>query len=76
MKIEILGTGCRKCDTLAAHAREAVEHLALDAEVLKIEDINEILERDVFITPALLVDGALKVSGRVPSVAEIERMLK
>jgi small redox-active disulfide protein 2 len=75
MKIEILGTGCAKCESLFANARAAVDHLALDAEVVKVKDIQEILARDVFVTPALVVDGAVKASGRVPSVAEIEGLI-
>lgn len=75
MKIEILGTGCAKCESLFANARAAVDQLALDADVVKVNDIQEILARDIFVTPALVVDGAVKASGRVPSVAEIEGLL-
>ena len=75
MKIEVLGTGCAKCEALAANATAAVEKLGIDAEVAKVKDIMEITARGVMMTPALVVDGQVKVCGKVPSVDEIEKML-
>lgn len=71
MRVEILGTGCPKCETLAAYAKQAVAQLELDAEIVKVTDINEIASRGVLMTPALAVDGEVKFSGRLPSVDEI-----
>lgn len=71
MKIEILGTGCPKCETLAGYAKQAVAQLELDAEIVKITDINEIANRGVMLTPALAVDGEVKFSGRLPNIDEI-----
>ena len=75
MKIEVLGTGCPRCTALFASARAAVTKLGLDAEVTKVTDINEITSRGVMVTPALVVDGQVKVSGRVPTPEEIQEML-
>jgi small redox-active disulfide protein 2 len=75
MKIEILGTGCMKCKRLAKNVEKAAGEMNLDAEIRKVEDITEIMDRGVMLTPALIVDGELKVSGRVADVAEIKRIL-
>ncbi len=75
MRVEILGTGCAKCNKLYEAAKEAVAAAGLDAEVVKVEDITEIMNRGVMVTPALVVDGEVKVVGRVPKPAEIARML-
>ena len=75
MKIEVLGTGCARCDALAAGVQAAVTKLELAAEVTKVTDINEIVAHGVMVTPALLVDGQVKVSGRVPTPEEIEQIL-
>jgi len=76
MKIQILGPGCPRCKQTEANAREAVKNLGLDAEVEKITDINKIADFGVMATPALAVDGDVKFSGRIPSVEEIEKILK
>ncbi len=75
MKIEVLGPGCPRCKALAANAVAAATKLGLDAEVTKVTDINEITSRGVMLTPALVVDGEVKASGRVPSPEEIQEML-
>ncbi len=75
MKIEILGPGCPRCEALAANAAAAAAKLGLDAEVTKVTDINEITSRGVMLPPALVVDGEVKASGRVPSQEEIQEML-
>ena len=76
MKIQILGIGCPKCKQTEANAKEAIKNLGLDAEVEKITDVNEITDFGVMSTPALAVDGAVKFSGKIPSVKEIEEVLK
>jgi len=75
MKIEILGTGCTKCKKLEENARKAVADLGLDAQVEKVTDLSAILSYGVMVTPALVIDGEVKVSGKVPDVAEIARII-
>jgi small redox-active disulfide protein 2 len=74
-KIEVLGTGCPKCRKLFEMARQTVEELGLDAEVVKIEDIAQIMARGIMMTPGLVVDGAVKSVGKVPSPADLKNML-
>jgi small redox-active disulfide protein 2 len=74
-KIEILGTGCPKCHALEQAARDAVEHIGIQAEIVKVEELDDIVSRGVMLTPALAVDGVVKSSGRVLSAAEIESLL-
>ena len=76
MKIQILGTGCPKCQKLAQVAEEAAGALGLDHELVKVTDIGEITGFGVMMTPALAVDGQVKVTGRVPSHDEIKGMLQ
>lgn len=76
MKIQILGTGCAKCNQLASATQAAAGRLGLDCEMEKVTDFIRFAEFGVMITPALVVDGKLKVAGRVPSDAEIEMMLQ
>jgi len=74
-KIQVLGPGCPKCRKLAENARAAVEQLELDFEIEKVTDINEIMKFGVMITPALVVDGEVKVVGKVSSPDEIGQIL-
>jgi len=76
MKIEILGTGCAKCRATENNVRKAVEELGIQAEVVKIEDLQDIINRGVMMTPAVVVDGQIKISGHQPSVEEIKKILK
>ncbi|MBC8388866.1 MAG: TM0996/MTH895 family glutaredoxin-like protein [Actinobacteria bacterium] len=76
MKIQILGSGCPKCRQTEANAREAVKKLGIDAAIEKVMDINQIIDFGVTVTPALAVDGDVKFSGKIPSVEEIEEVLK
>jgi small redox-active disulfide protein 2 len=76
MKIEILGTGCPKCEKLYKNVREAVAKTGIQAEVVKITKISDISNYGVMITPALAINGAVKVTGKVPSVDEIATWLK
>ena len=74
-KVEVLGTGCAKCNRLEANVREALKTSNLDVKIVKVEDIGEIMERGVMMTPALVVDGVVKVTGRVPDVDELKKIL-
>lgn len=76
MKLEILGTGCPKCMKLEELARKAASDLGIEAEVKKVKDVKEIMSYGVMITPALVVDGEVKVAGRIPSLEEIKKMIK
>jgi small redox-active disulfide protein 2 len=71
MKIEILGTGCPKCRKLHELAEEAVKELGASAEIIKVTDINKIIDYKVLVTPALAIDGDVKVAGKIPGKAEI-----
>ncbi len=75
MKIQILGTGCQKCDKLAENAKQAANELGLDFELEKITDLNRIMEFGVMLTPALAVDGNVKFSGKAPAVEELKKYL-
>lgn len=74
-KIQILGTGCPKCKLLTANAEAAAKELGVEYELTKVTDINEIIKFGVMSTPALVVDGQVKVSGRVPSPEDIKKLL-
>jgi small redox-active disulfide protein 2 len=76
MKIQVLGTGCAKCKLLAEQTERAVQELGLDVEVEKVTGINEILDFGVMMTPALAIDGEVKVAGKVPAIDELKDMLK
>ena len=73
--IEVLGTGCAKCKRLFANAGQAVKDLNIAAEVVKVDDIDEIVKRGVMLTPALFINGEIVAEGRVPDVNEIKSML-
>jgi len=75
MKIQILGPGCAKCRRLADNAEQAARELACDAEIEKVTDLGRIADAGVMLTPALVVDGQVKVSGHVASVEEIKQLL-
>jgi small redox-active disulfide protein 2 len=75
MKLQILGTGCAKCNQLASATQSAAVRLGLDYEMEKVTDFMRFAEFGVMLTPALVVDGKLKVAGKVPSGAELEKML-
>jgi small redox-active disulfide protein 2 len=75
MEIKVLGTGCAKCKTLEQHTNEALKDLEFSADVIKVEDIVEIMNFGVMTTPALVVNGKVVVKGKVPSVSEIKDLL-
>jgi small redox-active disulfide protein 2 len=73
--LQILGTGCPKCKKLAENTEAAAKALGLDYQLEKITEITKIMAFGVMITPALVVDGQVKVVGKVPSVEDIKRAL-
>jgi small redox-active disulfide protein 2 len=75
VRIEVLGTGCAKCKGLEKSVRKAVEELGIKAEIVKVDSLQEIMNRGVMMTPALYIDGKARAVGRAPSVAEIKKML-
>ena len=75
MKIGVLGPGCPKCKKVFENAKKAVGELNLGVEVVKVEDIQEIVNAGVMITPALAIDGEIKSVGKVLSVDEIKKLL-
>lgn len=73
--IKILGTGCAKCKSTYNNVVKAIEESGIEANIIKEEDITEIMKYDVMSTPALVVDEAVKIKGRVPDVSEIKALL-
>jgi len=74
-KLQILGTGCPKCKKLAELTEQAAKELGLEYELVKVTTINDIMDFGVMTTPALAVDGAVKVSGKLPSLDEIKQWI-
>jgi len=75
-KIQVLGTGCGKCKKLAENAESAAREAGIEYEIEKVTQINEIMKFGVMVTPALAVDGKVKVAGKVPTVEQIKEMLR
>ena len=75
-KIQILGTGCPKCKKLAENAEAAAKQLGIEYELEKVTKINDIMKFGVMVTPALVIDGQVKVVGKVPSLEQLKEMLK
>lgn len=75
MKIEILGSGCAKCKKTKEIVEQAVTELGVDAQVLKVEDMDKILSYGVMITPAVVVDGDVKIAGKVPTVEKVKEWI-
>ena len=76
MKIEILGTGCPKCKKLNELTEEIISELGISAEIIKVTDINKIIDYGVMVTPALVIDGDVKVAGKMPGKQEITDWIK
>jgi small redox-active disulfide protein 2 len=74
-KVQVLGPGCPKCIELAKRTEEAAKAVGGDFEVEKVSDLSKIMSYGVMMTPALVVDGEVKVVGKVPSVDEIKKMI-
>ena len=75
MKIEILGMGCPKCKMLYENAKKAVRETGVQAEVIKVEDMERITGYGVMMTPALVVNGEVKTTGKIPSAEDIKQWL-
>ena len=76
MKIEILGSGCAKCKSVEKLVRNIVEELGIQADIVKVEDLQEIVNRGIMMTPAVFVDGEAKIVGRVPTADELKKLLR
>ncbi len=74
-KIQVLGTGCPKCNKLYQAAEQAAKEMAIEYQLEKVSDINDIMSFGVMITPALVIDGEVKVAGKVPKIDEIKALL-
>ena len=75
MQILVIGTGCAKCKTLAQFTEQAAQELGITAEINKVTDLKQIMALGVMMTPALAVNGTVKLAGRVPSLDEIKKLL-
>jgi small redox-active disulfide protein 2 len=76
MKIEILGSGCAKCKSVEKLVRNIVEELGIQADIVKVEDLQEIVNRGIMMTPAVFIDGEAKIVGRVPTADELKKLLR
>ena len=75
MQLLVIGPGCTKCRTLAQFTEQAVKELGIDAEIGKVTNLQQIVALGVMMTPALAINGNVKVVGKVPSVAELKTLL-
>lgn len=75
MRIEILGPGCPKCKILTANVEQAVKELGIEAEIVKVSDLKDIMNYGVMMTPALVVNGKVKSAGKVLTAEEIKEIL-
>ncbi len=75
MKIAVLGPGCAKCRQLYENAQQAVAEEGVDVELIKVEDIQEISEYNVLMTPAIVIDGTVKSTGKVVKPAQIKKWI-
>jgi len=76
MKIEILGSGCAKCKSVEKLVRNIVEELGIQADIVKVEDLQEIVNRGIMMAPAVFIDGEAKIVGRVPTAGELKKLLR
>ena len=76
MKIEIYGSGCSKCKKTEEIVRQVVNELNIEAEISKIEDLQKIIDKGIMMTPAVAVDGVVKILGRVPSIQDVKNILQ
>lgn len=74
-KLQILGTGCPKCQALTENTMAAATELGVEHEIEKVTDLTRIMGFGVMLTPALVVDGVVKVAGKVPDVAELKKLM-
>lgn len=75
MKIEILGSGCAKCKKTKEIVEQAVAEAGIEAEIVKVEDMDTILSYGVMLTPGVVVDGDVKIAGKVPSVDNVKKWI-
>ena len=75
-QIKVLGPGCPKCKTTFHNVEEAVKQLGIEAEIIKIEDIEEMMQYNVLTTPVLMIDDVVKIKGRIAQIDEIKELLK
>jgi len=75
VKIKVLGPGCAKCDDTWERVKQALDELGFEAELTKITDVFEIIERGISLTPALIINGKIIYQGKVPSTKEIKNIL-
>jgi small redox-active disulfide protein 2 len=76
MKIEVLGTGCPKCMSVEQNVKKALAELAVEADVEKVTDIQQIIQKGVLSTPALVIDGKLVLQGKSPTVEQLKELIK
>lgn len=76
MKIEVLGTGCPKCKKTLENVQKAIKDLGVDAEIVKVDKIEEIMKYGVMVTPAIAINGEIKVAGKIPSPEQIMEWIK
>lgn len=74
-KLQILGTGCSKCKRLTEQVEQAANELGIKHEIEKVTDLQEIISFGVMTTPALAIDGRVKIAGNIPSIEELKRLL-
>ena len=75
MEIKILGTGCAKCRSLEKLTRDVVREEKIDADIIKVENIQDIMKYHIMVTPALVINEQVEMKGRVPSVKELKELL-
>jgi len=75
MKIEVLGPGCARCNRLEKEVKKVLNELGLKDEVIKVRDITRIMEYNIIMTPALVIDGEVKSAGRIPTKDEIKNWI-
>ena len=75
MKIEILGMGCPKCKKLYENAQTAAKELNIQVEIVKVEDIQKIMDYGLMVTPAITINGEVKAAGRIPAPDEIKKWI-
>ncbi|MGI6587395.1 MAG: thioredoxin family protein [Peptococcia bacterium] len=76
MEIKIVGTGCAKCHKLEKMVQEVVQELKINAEIGKISEIKEIVKTGILLTPGLIIDGEVKISGKLPAKEEIAEIIQ
>ena len=76
MQLLVIGPGCTKCKTLAQFTEQAVKELGVNAEITKVTELKQIMALGVMMTPALAINGTIKVVGKVPSISEIKTLLQ